>query len=1032
MTKQLEVQVVSASAGSGKTTRIAKELKEQLATGAVRPEAVLATTFTNKAAAELKERVRAHLFAAGQADAALRLEGARIGTVNAVCGRLVADFALELGLSPRLSVLDEDQARLSLRRVLSRVVTDGEKETLQALQVRLWDFDWRSAVAQVIEHSRANRLTEADLERSKQRSLSSLLAHQPTPAANGDALDAALQASIDACVKKVSRNGDETKTTATGLSTVQEAQQALRRGPLPWRLWAKLQRASGAKASAAAFEAVQEAAGAVDRHPKLRADLEAAVTVVFDLAVRARVAWQEEKTLRGVIDFVDQEVLALGLLERPEFAARVAEELDLVLVDEFQDTSPLQLLLFMRLAALAKRSIWVGDQKQAIFGFRGTDPALMDAAVEGLLGGVAPQILGDSWRSRPGLVSLTSELFAQAFAPHGIPRERVVLRPTLNPEPAGLGATLEWWPIDAKNKLEGLAGLADGVRRLLVDPTARVRDRETKAVRPVRAGDVAVLCRTNAACRDVAAALARHGLAATVHEGGLLSTPEGRAALLGLRLFVDPRDRAAAAELALLLEHPHQPDAWLDQALRHDTDLAFEDAGFHAALTAMRGLVPAAGPVAALDAAIEALQLREVLPRWGRQARRFANLDALRAHAASYASQASAEGGAATAAGLVAWLDELERQSEDTQARLPGEDAVVVSTWHAAKGLEWPVTVLSVLDGERPLSMFGLSVQATAKGFDLAAPLAGRWLRYWPYPFHPSQRSALRTSVEAGEEAKADGLRVEKQELRLLYVGWTRARDRLVFASKLKTKKPWPLALLPGVEAPDESGAATWGGLPVNLVTRGCSVELPDAPATKPEALPVAAGPAKLPRAWVSPSAVEGEAKQVEFFPLGTRLNVQRADMNALGQAVHGFLAADRPELAPPVRRELAAQCLERWGQRDALTPGELVEASLRLRTWVEQQWPGARWRRELAVSLRQADGSMLRGTADLVLELPEGFVLVDHKSFPGGLEAAQEKAASFLGQLDAYTQALEPALGKPRLGAFIHLPMLGQVAKLG
>jgi superfamily I DNA/RNA helicase len=131
-----KVEIISASAGSGKTTRIAAALRESIEKKEARPEAVLATTFTNKAAAELKERVRAELFRTGHQDAALRLEGARIGTVNAVCGRLVGDFALELGLSPTLRVLDEDQAQIGVRQVLTRVVSDTERQELEGLQYR--------------------------------------------------------------------------------------------------------------------------------------------------------------------------------------------------------------------------------------------------------------------------------------------------------------------------------------------------------------------------------------------------------------------------------------------------------------------------------------------------------------------------------------------------------------------------------------------------------------------------------------------------------------------------------------------------------------------------------------------------------------------------------------------------------------------------------------------------------------------------------------------------------------------------------
>src|SRR3546814_19349277 len=80
------------------------------------PETFRATTFTIKAADELIERARAELFLRGEAEAATRLLSARFGTVNAVCGQIVAEFALDLGRSPAPAVIGE-ATRSDARRV---------------------------------------------------------------------------------------------------------------------------------------------------------------------------------------------------------------------------------------------------------------------------------------------------------------------------------------------------------------------------------------------------------------------------------------------------------------------------------------------------------------------------------------------------------------------------------------------------------------------------------------------------------------------------------------------------------------------------------------------------------------------------------------------------------------------------------------------------------------------------------------------------------------------------------------------------
>jgi ATP-dependent helicase/nuclease subunit A len=78
------------------------------------------------------------------------------------------------------------------------------------------------------------------------------------------------------------------------------------------------------------------------------------------------------------------------------------ERLDLVLVDEFQDTSPIQLELFLKLASLTKNSIWLGDQKQSIFEFRGADPMLMQSVLDAIK---SSDRLPKCFRSRPQLNS---------------------------------------------------------------------------------------------------------------------------------------------------------------------------------------------------------------------------------------------------------------------------------------------------------------------------------------------------------------------------------------------------------------------------------------------------------------------------------------------------------------------------------------------------------------------------------------------------------------------------------------------------
>ena len=99
------VTFISAGAGSGKTYRLTVELERALLAGETTPAGIIGTTFTVKAATELRERVRHRLLAAGHLDLAERSAESLIGTVHSVCERLLKRFAFELGLSPQLNVM---------------------------------------------------------------------------------------------------------------------------------------------------------------------------------------------------------------------------------------------------------------------------------------------------------------------------------------------------------------------------------------------------------------------------------------------------------------------------------------------------------------------------------------------------------------------------------------------------------------------------------------------------------------------------------------------------------------------------------------------------------------------------------------------------------------------------------------------------------------------------------------------------------------------------------------------------------------
>lgn len=1040
------IEIVSASAGSGKTTRLARELEDAVLRRGISPEHIVATTFTRKAAAELIERGRQALLRAGRPEEAELFRAARIGTVNAVAGMIVSDFAFEAGVSPDLIVLDEARAEEAFRRSLGEIVTDDDLAELARLGGRFHELPWQSLVRDIASAARTNHIDGSALGAPCEASVQGFLGLLDPPAEAGEDLDARLEAALTRAVhalrERTESGADTTKKTREALDLYEKTlHRFTAQGSPAWPEWAALAGQSAAVKSDPDCEPVRQAASALLRHPHLRADCEQAIRLCFGLARRALEAYQRFKRDRRAIDFVDQETLAFELLQRRDVQDALSSEVSLVLVDELQDVSPLQLALFLSLARVAPRSVWVGDQKQAIYGFRGADPSLMEAVVGELLGGREPETLAVGRRSRAPLVRLTNALFVPPFREAGLPASRVALEPVREDDPAELGAPVERWQLSGRTKADEAAALAEHVRHLLDDASVRVRDRDDGSPRRLRPRDVAVLCRRREACLAVAARLAELDVGSEVARAGLLATLEGRAVLAGLRLWVDGDDRVARAEIGRLegLDEPPM------RAVPTDGD---EPSGGEGAtrVLAARAAAPFAGALEAFDAVARALRLDELVARRGRGRQGTANIDALRAHAVSFVRLARHRGGAASPAALAAHLEALAADGDDAQALAAGEDAITVTTWHAAKGLEWPIVVLYELDGAFTRTALGVHVDDTREAaLRLDAPLEGRTIRCWPTPFHPrASRTPFHERLERHEVARAAAESARREELRLLYVGWTRARDRLVLASR-GDLADGTLALLASggahtlaePAAPEGTGVtetrARWGGYDILVAVRRPPPR--QAAARGPTFAEVFAQPERgtYAPARLRPSDADERGAASDPLRIGPALAVDTTniDPSALGSAVHGFFAADVPGLDDDDRAELATRLLSSWDVLTAIDPASLLDMSARLWAWLERRWPGARVRREWPIEHRRAGGTVVRGIADLVVETGTATVVLDHKVLALDEPAALNEAAGYAGQLRVYAEALVAAGAPPGVETWIHLPLSGLVVRV-
>jgi len=1051
----MSLTFISAGAGSGKTHTLMQTLGGLLESAEIRASGVIATTFTKKAATELRERVRQHLLGAGRADLANAMGQARIGTVNSVCGGLLQRFAFEAGMATRQQVLDEAQTAQLVREAIEAAMNGEQVQAVSDLAYRLGIQDWTGDIAALVAQARGNDIDPACLPEFARQNADELLAHFPAPLRASLTQDLATQIRRTLPELRAAAATSSVKKTHAYIEQLQQFERALGQDAAAWSQWVALSKQAPEKALLPLSEPIQMLARACDAHPRLHADVRDYLQRMFGICADALAHYRARKLALGVVDFTDQEHLLLQLLDDPDVAAVLREELDLLLVDEFQDTSPIQLALFLKLAGLARHTYWVGDIKQAIYGFRGSDTELMQAVIAALPGmGGSSRILSGSWRSRPALVDLANQVFVPAFASM-LSADQVALQPR-RPETTRNPALCRW-QLAGRNAGDITDSLAGGVQRLLASGL-QIPAKGTEAPGPLKASDVAILCRSNDAVTRVAASLRRAGVPAATAQPGLLATPEATLALACLRRLNDPADTVATAEI-LSLADGLQPEDWLADRLAYlrqgGRPSAWRESGEHAhplvaLLAGLRSELPLLTPHEALRRVIAACDLPRRVLRWRPDpavARtRLANLDALLGMAAQYEDACRGTAQAATLSGLLLWLRAQAEAGDDALAQ-PGVDAVRVLTHHGAKGLEWPVVILTDLDTETRSRLWGIST-VSPQGVDAAHPLRGRFIRYWPWPFGQQAAGiAVRDAVDASPIARNFAAAAEAEARRLLYVSMTRPREILVLALKDKAKShawldglgaPW---LLQGDAAATELPLPEGGAVP-------CQTWLLDGPAPQAAAPAEGAGPlhwpADLPAAehaplFFNPSAVApGAGRVLEQVPVGERIpvaaqGVQGVDWGVLGSAIHACLAASFTDAAGAWLSEPAvARVLE------GFQVGAQVEAAAILRqirafhAWVGQRWPGCTARAEVPVQALLPSGQVLNGRIDLLLQTPQGFILIDHKSSPHPSEQWAELAGRYQGQLAAYADAVERVAGRPVMEQWLWLAVGGGAVRVG
>ena len=1035
------VTFISAGAGSGKTHRLTTELERALVEEGLPPAGIIATTFTVKAAGELRDRVRERLVRAGRIRLSEQTSEALIGTVHSVCERLLGRFAFELGLSPEQNVLGLEDFRLfheALDAVLDR--EPDRVRHMNAIARRLGVAAWQRDVKTVADRARDNDLTAADLPAMARASVDSLLAFFPE-AVQGCDFEAALLRAIDAARAGIDRLVDSTQKTADYLDRLQSARLRLMRGDCEWRHWFGLASAAAARRSEPLAADVRAAAAVYETHPRLHGDICDYVEGVYRIAGATLDRFQDLKRSRGLIDFTDMEQLALHALDHPTVAATLEDELELLLVDEFQDTNPMQLALFVKLARFAKKVVFVGDVKQAIYAFRGCDPDLVFSTLDSLAGAHARTAkLDRSYRSRKPLVEWVNDVFTNAFAEDGIAADNIALS-AVRGDPTSEPAVVRW-QLAGKGD-ERFAAVARGVIALVGGGTL-VDDPEGGGPRAVRFGDIAVLARTNDHVEAIALALKSARVPMKMSIKGLLATPEVIFAQACLRRLNDATDSLATAEV-VAMTHAGAPEAWLAERLQfvaagaRDEDWLRGDHAVVGRLAELERESALQSPVEIVARVLNDIGIREVAAGWGpdtiKTAQRQRNLDAFLDLAVEYEKYCTSQHEAATLTGFLFWCEDPHSPDLDLQPTVTTGDAVHVLTYHKAKGLEWPVVVATDFDWTDRVPLWDVRVNLTA-AFDVSAPLANRTVRYWPKVFGERTRGIpILDAIVASQEALECRRRAESEARRLAYVGITRARDLLVMALPEKPAQSAWLRTFAHERCLPRGDSVTLANGTVVATRVAVPRDVAGLPAPPPYAptwflpRPRLAQPV---REHLNPSREppDADVRVAEVLEIGDRIPIHADDMTVLGLALHAAIAAelvnpDRPSAIERTAAILRASRAHAWVSAEAA-----LASARRFREFVLARFAPRRVLVEYPVSQALPDGRAVRGIVDVLLDTEAGWVLIDHKSSPRPRNEAASEAKAHSGQIENYRRALVAA-GIPVEQTFIHFPVTGMLVRL-
>jgi hypothetical protein len=181
----------------------------------------------------------------------------------------------------------------------------------------------------------------------------------------------------------------------------------------------------------------------------------------------------------------------------------------------------------------------------------------------------------------------------------------------------------------------------------------------------------------------------------------------------------------------------------------------------------------------------------------------------------------------------------------------------------------------------------------------------------------------------------------------------------------------------------------------------------------------------RLPATLVASASVARPCRITDTASLGDRIALKKGtDMTALGNAIHACMATAFTDPDVPLNEDRAARILDGFGLEGAINPSELVRQIGALDRWISLRWPDCRCLAEIPVESILPNGQFMHGRIDLLLEVADGWVLLDHKANPAPRDRWDQIAMEHGGQLSVYADALVRATGRPIMETWIVLPV--------